>query len=730
LEKLQQYLTRVKKLLELTFFRVLLFIFLGIVMFIAMFSNVKPEKMDLSLFSVAEQTIRSPITIEDKASTEKKKKEAADHVQDVYVVKKEIAQNRVDLITSIFDSATEVNDEIQDEIDAKQKEAEQRDGEKNEIPNISEPSPSQKSEKMKEKLTEDVTREITDQTLQALVQASKEDLTIAKDLTVTAVHNVMNRRIPADEVENSKRRLEEELRYTSLSSGLKAAAIELGRYAIYQNEFYDPTATEEMRQQAVESVEPVKILQGQIIVEEEQLISREIYRQLELVGLLDNNNSIQPFVGLTLIILIILSALYFYFNELKAKPELKQSYMLLFSLIFAISILIMKGVSLFPDYRFLDASYIFPAAMGGILIRILINERIAVLFTIIMAICGSVVFNEGITGSFNVSSAIYIMCSGLSGIIFLTKQKYRSKILQAGMFISGVNVIVIFSLVLLTNGQYDGLEYSIYFVTGIGSGILSAVLAVGLLPFFEGGFGILSTMRLIELSNPNHPLLRKILTEAPGTYHHSVMVANLSESACEAIGANGLLARVGCYYHDIGKTRRPHFFIENQMNIENPHDRLPPQTSKNIIIAHAADGAEMLKKHKMPKEIVDIAEQHHGTTLLKFFYHKAKQNGLDVKEADYRYPGPKAQTRESAVVGIADSVEAAVRSMSNPTPDQIEKLVRNIIADRLQDGQLNECDLTLKELETVANSFCETLNGIFHSRIEYPEMTKQKVKQA
>jgi len=730
LEKLQQYLTKVKKLLELTFFRILLFIFLGIVMFIAMFSNVKPEKMDLSLFSVAEQTIRSPITIEDKASTEKKKKEAADHVQDVYVVKKEIAQNRVDLITSIFDSATEVNDEIQDEIDAKQKEAEQRDGEKSEIPNITEPSPSQKSAKMKEKLTEDVTREISDQTLQALVQASKEDLTIAKDLTVTAVHNVMNRRIPADEVENSKRRLEEELRYTSLGSGLKAAAIELGRYAIYQNEFYDPTATEEMRQQAVESVEPVKILQGQIIVEEEQLISREIYRQLELVGLLDNNNSIQPFVGLTLIIFIILSALYYYFNELRAKPELKQSFMLLFSLIFAISILIMKGVSLFPDYRFLDASYIFPAAMGGILIRILINERIAVLFTIIMAICGSVVFNEGITGSFNVSSAIYIMCSGLSGIIFLTKQKYRSKILQAGMFISGVNVIVIFALVLLTNGQYDGLEYSIYFVTGIGSGILSAVLAVGLLPFFEGGFGILSTMRLIELSNPNHPLLRKILTEAPGTYHHSVMVANLSESACEAIGANGLLARVGCYYHDIGKTRRPHFFIENQMNIENPHDRLPPQTSKNIIIAHAADGAEMLKKHKMPKEIVDIAEQHHGTTLLKFFYHKAQQNGLDVKEADYRYPGPKAQSRESAVVGIADSVEAAVRSMSNPTPDQIEKLVRNIIADRLQDGQLNECDLTLKELETVANSFCETLNGIFHSRIEYPEMTKQKVKQA
>ncbi|HVH96624.1 MAG TPA: HDIG domain-containing protein, partial [Bacillus sp. (in: firmicutes)] len=255
-------------------------------------------------------------------------------------------------------------------------------------------------------------------------------------------------------------------------------------------------------------------------------------------------------------------------------------------------------------------------------------------------------------------------------------------------------------------------------------------LTIGLLPFFEAGFGILSSMSLIELSNPNHPLLKKILTEAPGTYHHSIMVANLAESACEAIGANGLLARVGCYYHDIGKTIRPKYFIENQMNMENPHDRLPPEASKNIIMSHVKDGAELLKKHRLPKEIVDIAEQHHGTTLLKFFYYKVKQSGEDVTEEEYRYPGPKAQTKESAIVGVADSVEAAVRSMSQPTPEQIEELVRKIISDRLQDNQFNECDLTLKELEKVTNSLCESLKGIFHSRIEYPEMTEQKVKHA
>jgi len=390
----------------------------------------------------------------------------------------------------------------------------------------------------------------------------------------------------------------------------------------------------------------------------------------------------------------------------------------------------MKGISFLHEFKYSEISFIFPAAMGAMLIKVLIDEKMAVLFSIIMAICGSIIFNIGATGTFHVSAGIYIICSGIAGVLFLTKQNLRTKIFQAGTYVAGVNIIVIFSLLFLRNGHFDGLEYGFYFVSGFISGISSAVLAIGLLPFFEAGFGILSTMRLIELSSPNHPLLRKILTEAPGTYHHSVMVANLSESACEAIGADGLLARVGCYYHDIGKTKRPQFFIENQMNIENPHDRLPPQTSKNIIIAHATDGAAMLRKHKMPKEIVDIAEQHHGTTLLKFFFHKAKQSDPEVKEEDYRYPGPKAQTKEAAVIGIADSVEAAVRSMNHPTHEQIETLVRNIIADRLQDEQLNECDLTLKELEIVANSLCETLNGIFHSRIEYPEMTKQKVKHA
>jgi cyclic-di-AMP phosphodiesterase PgpH len=723
LGKLQQYFIRIRKLLDITFFRVLFFIVLGTVLFAAMYSNVKPEKLDLSLFSVAEKTIRSPGTVEDKKSTENKRRDALDQVQDVYALKKEYTQNRVDLISSIFLAAAELNDEIKEELTKHAELAPE--GE----PTKTEPSDSEKMIRLKAKLTATVSKGLSDQLFTALVQASNDELSIAKDLTVTAINHVMAQRISADEVENAKKRVEEELKYTALDDNLRNGVIELGRYAVIQNEFYDPNATEELRRQAVESVEPAKILQGQIIVEEGELINQDIYRQLKLVGLLDNERSFKPFMGLVVLITIIISSLYYYFYQIESFPEKRQTDLLLYGMIFLLSIFIMKIISTLQIFNYAGIGYLYPAALGGMLIKILIDEKLAILMSIILAVCGSILFNEGITGTLNFSEGIYILFSSLAGILFLSRQNQRSKILQAGSFAVIVNILTILALMYLPNGQFSGIEYGYYLITALVSGIGSAVLTIGLLPFFEASFGILSTMRLIELSNPNHPLLRKILMEAPGTYHHSVMVANLAESACEAIGANGLLARVGSYYHDIGKTKRPNFYIENQMHLENPHDRLPPDKSANIIIAHVTDGANILKKYNMPKEIIDIAEQHHGTTLLKFFYHKALQGDDEIKEEDYRYPGPKAQTKESAVVGIADSVEAAVRSLSQPTPDLIESLVKKIVADRLQDGQLNECDITMREIETVSEALCETLKGIFHSRIEYPEMIK-KVKQA
>ena len=253
--------------------------------------------------------------------------------------------------------------------------------------------------------------------------------------------------------------------------------------------------------------------------------------------------------------------------------------------------------------------------------------------------------------------------------------------------------------------------------------LVSGILCVGLLPFYESIFDVVTNIKLLELSNPNQPLMKKLLMEAPGTYHHSMMVANLAEAATESVGGNPVMARVGAYYHDIGKTKRPYFFGENQIGKENPHDKISPNLSALIILSHTKDGLELAKEHNIPKSIQDIIVQHHGTTLVKYFYYKVKNssdNKEDINEDDFRYSGPIPNTKESGILMLADSVEASVRSISEPTKDKIEEMVNNIFNDKINTNQLINCDLTLKDIEVVKQSFLKTLDGIYHHRIEYP----------
>lgn len=735
MNRLQLFFTTIKHSLGNTFVRALLFLLLGLVLYAVMFSNVTPEKLEVSLLQTSPQTIRAPMQVEDKELTEKRKEQARSQVQDVYELKSEYSENRVNLVRSIFELAEEVNIEIQNEMEEATKRLEELAEDNPEVEaaeenEIKEPTLSEKVDRFKAKLPNDVSTELTSSVLGALLEATPAQLNNAKDLTITAVNRVMSNRIPASEVENAKKEVEQQLKYAPLPTDLKNAAIALGRYGVIQNEIFSLEKTEELKKLAVESVEPVKILQGEVIVEEDGMITAEVYRQLQLVGLLDNEDQIRPFIGLGVFVIVIVGGLYLYLRELNGQEDRKHTNLLIFSLIFITSLVFMKLVSLLQPISSQNIGFIFPAAMSAMLIKILINDRLSIINTVILAIVSTIIFNQDVSGAINIEIGIYILFSGIAGMLFLSTHNHRSRILQSGLLVAIVNLLVILSFYLIRNSPFPSLEFGYDGLMGVASGVAASIFTIGLLPFFEAGFNILSTMKLIELSNPNHPLIRKILTEAPGTYHHSVMVANLAESACESIGANGLLARVACYYHDIGKTNRPKFFIENQINIENPHDQISPVASKNIIISHVTDGVKMLKKAKLPKEIVDVAEQHHGTTLLKFFYHKAIENGENVTEEEFRYPGPRPTTKEAAIINMADSVEAAVRSKNNPTPEEIKEVVKGIIRDRLQDGQLNHCDITLKEIETVANSFCETLNGIFHSRIEYPEIKKvQKVNE-
>ncbi|TYS87676.1 HD family phosphohydrolase [Rossellomorea aquimaris] len=709
------FLLKIRSFLSYRLFTNLLFVLLGIIVFGVLFGNVKPKTLDINLYEEAPTTIRAPKKFVDDEATEKKKEEAKAEVANVYTTKEGAVDNSISLLRSLIESVNEVK-----------KESSAQAGEEDDLKPSQNTDINDQLKLLKAKLPKDknnnITNSLSDDVLKILLVASEDDLSRLETIVSTQMKIIMENGVKEEELNEAKLNLEQRITNYSFEGDLSTAAVKLGKVALEPTLYYDAEKTDELKKLAEANVQKVEIIEGGVIVEDGELITSKKYSILKSLGMVENTFSFRPYIGLALFVLVVISSLYYFFYTLEVTEERKQNYLILTSIVFVISLLIMKIVGLIEQLEINDIAFIFPAAFTGMILRILLNERIAMMMVFILSACSSIVFHQQFSGSIDIEIAIYTLFSGVSGILFLVSRNQRSNILRAGIYVALVNILILGFLILLSGTSYSNSEYVYYLVFALVSGISSSILTIGFLPFFEAGFGILSSMRLVELSSPTQPLLKKLLTDAPGTYHHSVMVANLAESACESIGANGLLARVGCYYHDVGKSKRPHFFIENQLNMENPHDRVSPETSRDVIISHASDGADMLRKHKLPKEIVDIAEQHHGTTLLKFFYYKAQEQGKDVKEEDYRYPGPKPQTREAAIISIADSVEAAVRSKKSPTQGEIQQLVHSIVQDRLQDGQFNECDISLKQLETVKKSLCETLNGIFHPRIEYPEL--------
>jgi putative nucleotidyltransferase with HDIG domain len=291
---------------------------------------------------------------------------------------------------------------------------------------------------------------------------------------------------------------------------------------------------------------------------------------------------------------------------------------------------------------------------------------------------------------------------------------------RAGIWVALANVATV-----ITTGLIEEIEYRQILtdsLLGAVGGVGAAILAIGLLPYLEQSFRITTSENLLNLARPNHPLLQRLLLEAPGTYYHSILVGNLAETAADQIGADPVLSRVGAYYHDVGKIQRPFFFVENQANMENPHTKLSPSLSTMIITSHIRDGLEFCREFKLPEVIADIVGQHHGTSLVSYFYKQAAEgeHGECIIEEDFRYEGPKPQTKEAALIMLADSCEAAVRAIGNPNVTRIENTVRRIINERLRDGQLNECDLTLRDLNMIGDIFIRVLCSTCHSRVEYP----------
>ncbi len=684
-----------------TFFTIII---TGVFLFLILLNGVRPEKYDIKVFQLSNDTIRSVKTIEDPVKTEEERERAASEVASVYQFSEEIGGNRAAIVTSVFDYILEVKANSEEEEIAIE---EQVDALKANLRVLE---------------TEGEGIRFSDEALHALLMLDNNTLTNVRNSLTILIREIMNKPIRTEQVMSAKNDIEKRIRSNlTIPEKVLSTAILIGRYSITENETLNEELTQARINQAKSSIEPKRILQGQVIVQEGQIIDREVYRQLELIGMLTDQSSLKPIGGLILFISLCMWLVHMQMRKWQANKDERQRALIVVMLIFILTVIGMKLIGIVSPNFDVTIAFLFPTALAPMLIRSLINERFAVLITVLTAAIAGIIFQEGYSVVLQMEIALYLLFGGLAGLYVIQGAEKRAHLLQSSITVSVVNMVFMAFYLLMTQSNYGVSELLFYGIAAITSGILSGALTIGLLPFFETAFGMLSAMKLIELSNPNHPLLKKILTETPGTYHHSVMVANLADAACESIGADGLLARVGCYYHDIGKTKRPGFFIENQMSHTNPHDSLPPETSRDIILSHGSDGAKILQKHKMPKEIINIAEQHHGTSLLKYFYYKAKEDGKLVKEEDYRYAGPKPQKKETAVISIADSVEAAVRSMKHPTAEKIQEIVQSIIKDKLHDGQFDECDLTLKELKTIERVLCETLNGIFHSRIEYPQ---------
>ncbi len=491
----------------------------------------------------------------------------------------------------------------------------------------------------------------------------------------------------------------------------------------------DAQTTQKLRNAARASVKRdiTQYKANQKIVGPGEIVTKDIYNVLSQYGLINSRNTWEAAAGIALLVFFGLAAIIGYLYQYKRDILRLTNRLVLIGLTMVLVLVMGRGVVSINlggnDFNAM-AGILIPVAWATMSVAILIDADVALLVSVVLAVFVTILVDPTLSTAIGLQMGLVALFGGVVGVYSVSHLSQRSDLARAGLFVSAANALMVSSIALTTGASLA--VWIVGLILGIVNGLASSFLTVGALHWFESGFHITSSVRLLELSNPNRPLLKRLLMEAPGTYHHSILVGNLAEAAAEAVQADATLVRVAALYHDIGKLKRPYFFIENQFTQDNPHDKIAPTLSALIIISHIKDGLEFAKENKLPQQIQDIIAQHHGDGLVSYFYHKALEEKDDVPEEAFHYEGPRPQTKESALVSLADTVEAAVRSMKHPTPGRVEGFVRKIIKDKLNDGQLDQCDLTFQDLDRIAMAFVRVLSGIFHSRVEYPELPSGK----
>ncbi len=695
--------------------------------------RLPPKAYRIGDIAIQEVKSTQDLLVEDEKSTQEKKQEAEKSVLSVYDYDPGVVKNAEGRIRSAFQAlATSVQKGEKGEDQAARRK----------IWESSVPvPPSQREWSLLEK--EHFHPSIGEATLGLLASILKRgvvndkellDQDAVKGMTIRDIQTREERRdIPPFaflDLKEARTRLrtQAELLVPTVGKGLTPLVQRMAESFLRPNLTFNKDETEERKRAARERVNPVyfQVKRGEVIVragdriQEEHILKIKALRKAQESGYF-----IFTLMGIGLLALLTLSSLYQFSTKNIRKISLSTKDLLFLSSVLMVLLALLKlfltmteilgGAFLsIPSSSYL---YLFPIATGAMIVRIVIHSEVAIFFAIL-----SSYFAAFMTGN-QLPYFIFNLVGSVVGAHLVARCEQRNIIIRAGLSVGGVNLLMILALNLISGNPLKMVLFS-DLAMGFAGGLFAAVLVLGLTPIVEGLFGYTTDIKLLELANLDNPLLKDLTLQAPGTYHHSVIVGSLVEAAAKSVSANPLLARVSAYYHDIGKLKKPLYFIENAGGLNSKHDHLAPSMSSLILISHVKDGVELAQENRLGERITRIIQQHHGTSLISFFYQKAKEqedpemDALDEK--DFRYPGPKPQTKEAGLVMLADAVEAASRSLTDPTPARIKGLVQRIIQGIFLDGQLEECELTLKNLHNIEESFTRILTAIFHQRIEYP----------
>lgn len=670
-----------------------------VVLWAMMASAYLPSRYELEPGEVARDLVRAPreITFENQADSERRRVQAGENVPKVYSYDASVMPRVLKDAGTAFDYAAAVV--------AQEKAAAQAAS-----------APYEPLTAAKRMAAAPGLTKIAETDLVGLASIGDDRLALLRHDLLDSMQRVLEGSVTENTLATDRDRLGSLLQTTALTDAEQVDAVAIGGAFLEPNNIYSPEKTQQARERAASDIPPVMVTvrSGETVVAPGQVVTEDNVAALRALGFTEQGGKYGAILGVGLVALVQVLILFFYINRFEQKVRVSRA------LQFIVASLVLLFTAMTRIFQIEPLSpLLVPFAALAMLGTFLLGTRLALIMVLIVGA------DLAVTAGTDPQFLLVALMGGLAGAFLVTNVFQRRDLIRAGIISGGVIIVTAVGAGQL--GESSWWRVLSGGAWGVGNAALAVMLTGALLTFYEMLFNLPTPLKLLELSDPTRPLLKELMMKAPGTYNHSIIMGNIAETAAEAIGANPLMARTGAYYHDIGKLNRPDYFIENQFHIKNPHDRLTPGLSRLAITAHVKDGVALAQAEGLPPEIVAIIKEHHGTTVLSYFYDKAKQSDRSgrIDEETYRYAGQKPSTREAAIIMLADSVEAAVRSLASPTMRNIKTVIRDIFDQRLRDGQLSDSNMTFSDMEKVRQVFEKCLQGFGSRRIAYPAVQEK-----